>query len=81
MENLNLIQLQWKRNVKGTLELWVKESTNWVIYKQAKYYVPDMDFSSQSGFATFQQYLKLSKKNIFKLEILKVNLEDMNNED
>ena len=76
------VSLQWRRTTsdKG-LELWVNESGSWVKYKQSKYYKPDAAVSSTSGFATFQNYYNLSKKDLFKLSILEVRPKDMKDEE
>ena len=66
-----MIYLEWKRTEDGGLNLWVKEEGNWKHYKQAKYYKPDAAISSQSGFATFQYYLSLSKERNIQLTINK----------
>lgn len=80
---METIQVQWRRtrSDKG-LELWIKEvgPYNWVRYRHSKYYIPDSFVSSNSGMATFQNYLNLSKKNLFKLDILQVKPEDMKDE-
>lgn len=70
------IDLQWKNTKSdGGLELWVNETGEWTHYKKAKYYYRDIVVSSNSGFATFQNYIKLSKQNIFKLNIIPTNPE------
>lgn len=68
------IQLQWRRGDNDKLSLWINEEGKWSRYSpQSKYYKPDVSWSTNSGFATFQNYLNLSKKNIFNLEIIPTN--------
>ena len=78
--NLQVIQLQWRHTKSdGGLELWVNETGNWVKYNnkgKVKYYQADVALSSNSGFATFQNYLKLSKQGLFKLDILQTEQKD-----
>lgn len=64
--------MQYKRNDLGRLELFINEPYNyineenkpitlykWVHYRQSKYYKPDAKLSSNSGFASSQNCLKL----------------------
>lgn len=80
---METIQLQWRRTTSNNgMELWVKEieHLDWVRYRYSKYYKPDVTESTNSGFATFQNYLNLSKKNLFKLDILETDPKDMKDE-
>lgn len=51
--------MRWTRKPDESLFLEVMENDKWVNYKNARFYVPDVKMSSNSGFATAQKYLTL----------------------
>jgi hypothetical protein len=62
------VTVQWRTTqYDGGMELWVND----VHYTRSPYYVSDVDQSSKSGFATFQNCLNLSKQGLINLNILK----------
>ena len=64
------IKLQWRRNSDESLSLWVYEDAKWLPYRQAKHYKQDAVIGSNNGFATAQEYIKLSKQNKIELDYL-----------
>ena len=55
--------LRWIRN-SGNLQLQVLENGKWINYKQSLFYKKDAPTSSNSGFATAQEYLKKGYKYV-----------------
>jgi len=61
--NNDMKLLRWIRN-SGNLQLQVLENGKWINYKQSLFYKKDAPTSSNSGFATAQEYLKKGYKYV-----------------